>query len=93
MRWDFVFQLFGDNKEAMKHSTLSALLVSDKQDPALVGDITSLYKWFIKASFYALGLYLKAIQFLTECFYDKNFDSRGESLPCLVGQDLFCDLA
>ena len=72
MRWDFVFQLFGDNKEAMKHSTLSALLVSDKQDPALVGEITSLYKWFIKTGFYALGLYLKAIQFLTECFYDKT---------------------
>jgi hypothetical protein len=72
MRWDYVFQLFGKYPEVMKDSSLSGLLVSDRSDPSLVADIACLYRLFLHEGYNALGMYLKAIQFLTESFYDKD---------------------
>ena len=66
MRWYYVFELFENC------SSLSALVISDRQDPSLVADIACLYKRFIYEGYHALGMYLKAVQYLTESFYHQN---------------------
>ena len=55
-------QFFQTHKEVMLHSSISAVNVTDKQDPSQVTDITQLYELFIFHGYTALGLYFKAVQ-------------------------------
>ena len=72
LRWDYVFELFEKRPYLLQASSLSALIISDKQDPSLVIDISSLYKHFLEEGYHGLGMYLKSIFLLTEAFYDKT---------------------
>jgi hypothetical protein len=80
-----VFELFEKRPELLAESSLSALLVSDKQDPSLVIDISALYKHFLDAGYSALGMYLKAIftshkHFMTRrCHQKTGYTGRGSA--------------
>ena len=58
----------------MLHSSISAVNVTDKQDPSQVTDISQLYELFIFHGYTALGLYFKAVHFLAEAFLDKEIN-------------------
>ena len=58
----------------MLHSSISAVNVTDKQDPSQVTDISQLYELFILHGYTALGLYSKAVHFLAEAFLDKEIN-------------------
>lgn len=64
--------MFSDNRSLIQHSSLSAVNLTDRQDPSLVGDLSCLYKYFLKEGYSATGMFLKCIQFLCEAFLDKN---------------------
>ena len=66
-----VCDLFESHKEVMLHSSLSAVNVTDKQDPSLVIDISRLYEFH---GYTALGLFFKATHFIAEAFLDKELD-------------------
>ena len=72
IRWDYVYEMFINHPELLQYSSLSAVNMTDKQDPSLVGDITCLYEHFLKQGYSAMGMYLKCIKFLCESFLDKN---------------------
>ena len=72
--WDLVYDLFESHKEVMLHSSLSAVNVTDKQDPSLVIDISRLYELFLFHGYTALGLFFKATHFIAEAFLDKELD-------------------
>ena len=74
IRWDLVYDLFELHKEVMLHSSLSAVNVTDKQDPSLVIDISRLYELFLFHGYTALGLFFKATHFIAEAFLDKELD-------------------
>ena len=74
IRWDLVYDLFESHKEVMLHSSLSAVNVTDKQDPSLVIDISRLYELFLFHGYTALGLFFKATHFIAEAFLDKELD-------------------
>ena len=68
----YIFQCFIEQDELMLHSSLSAVNVSDKQDPSLVADVTCLHMYFTKYGYLAIGVYLKALQYLLEAFLQKD---------------------
>ena len=74
IRWDLVYDLFESHKEVMLHSSLSAVNVTDKQDPSLVIDISRLYELFLFHGYTALGLFFKATHFIAEAFLVKELD-------------------
>ena len=74
IRWDLVYNFFQTHKEVMLHSSISAVNVTDKQDPSQVTDISQLYELFIFHGYTALGLYFKAVHFLAEAFLDKEIN-------------------
>eukprot|EP00116_Pleurobrachia_bachei_P001650 sb/3461912/ len=74
IRWNFVLDVVKklDRLEEPHNMSLSGLLITDRQDPSIVADICCHYQVFVNNGYYALGLYMKAIQFLTEAFYDRS---------------------
>ena len=74
IRWDLVYDLFESHKEVMLHSSLSAVNVTDKQDPSFVIDLSRLYELFLFHGYTALGLFFKATHFIAEAFLDKELD-------------------
>ena len=81
IRWDLVYDLFESHKEVMLHSSLSAVNVTDKQDPSLVIDILSrFYELFLFHGYTSLGLFFKATHFIAEAFLDKQLDPYYESV-------------
>ena len=88
IRWDWVYDLFESHKEVMLHSSLSAvLIVTDKQDPSLVIDISRLYELFLFHGYTALGLFFKTTHFIAEAFPDIELDPY-ESLQSVVGKNI-----
>ena len=74
MRWDFVYQLISLHPELMKHCSLSGIDLSDKQDPSQATELFSLYKYFIRAGYHAMGMFLKCAHYIAEAFLDKSLD-------------------
>jgi hypothetical protein len=70
--WDFIYQIAEKEPLFIVNSSKSAVNHSDKQDPSLVADIAHLYGAFIDEEMFAMGIYLKSIQCLTEAFFDDN---------------------
>ena len=58
----------------MKYSSLSAVNVTDKQDPSFVTDISRLHEHFTAHGYKAMGMYLKAVHILCDAFLDKKLD-------------------
>ena len=56
----------------LAHTTLSALNLTDRQDPSLVSDLTCLHKYFLKEGYSATALYFRSLQYLAEAFLDKS---------------------
>lgn len=50
----------------LAYTSLSALNLTDRQDPSLVPDLSCLYKYFLREGYSAIGLYLKSIHFIAE---------------------------
>ena len=71
-RWDHLMQIATDNPDFLLICSRSAVDLTDKQDPSLVGELACLYKYFLDEKMYALGLYLKSIQLFLEAFYDET---------------------
>ena len=46
VRWDFIFECFGTCADLLVHCRLSAVLMSDRQDPSLSTDLSSWYMYF-----------------------------------------------
>ena len=57
VRWDYVFQFIDAHPELLVHCRLSAVLMTDKQDPSLPTDLSCLYKFFVEENFLAMGMY------------------------------------
>ena len=73
IRWDFVLYLYIQlsKKGEPLDIPLSSLIVADRQDPSMVGDVSCCYQVFLNNGFTATGMYLKSTQFLSEAFFDK----------------------
>ena len=67
-----MYDFFTDHPEYMRFSSLSALNVTDKQDPSLVTDLTRLHEVFSYHGFEATGMYLKALHFMCDAFLEKE---------------------
>ena len=101
MRWNHAFEVFGKHSYILTFTSLSTLLVEDKQDPSLVADINCLYRHFLAVGYSATGMYLRAIDLLMEAFYDNNLSKLfqvvwDESVPSsrlFISQQTIQDVA
>ena len=71
-RWDYIMQVAIKDPAFLLICSKSSVEILDKQDPSLVGELASLYQYFIDKKMFALGLYLKSIQLFLEAFYDDS---------------------
>ena len=71
IRWDYVFELIKIRPDLLVHCSLSAVLLSDKQDPSLASELSCLYKHFFKEGYSAMGMYLKCIHYLMDAYLNK----------------------
>ena len=72
VRWDYAFQFIDAHPQLLVHCRLSAVLMTDKQDPSLPTDLSCLYKFFVEENFLAMGMYLKCLHYLMEAFLNKE---------------------
>ena len=74
VRWDLIYTFFKFHPEVMLHASISAMNLTDKQDPSLVMDISRLYEFLITYEYTSLGLYFKATHYIAEAYLDKQLD-------------------
>ena len=72
VRWDYILDLVNKDPNIFTACTLSAINLTDRQDPSLVSDLSSCYKFFLQAGYFAMGIYMKALQLLCEAFLDQD---------------------
>ena len=74
----------------MKHCSLSAVLLSDNQDPSLATDISCLYLHFLDAGYHAMGMYLKCLHYLMEAFLDKDASPEKRAFKVSYSKHSLC---
>ena len=74
IRWDLLYDFFTKYPEYMRFSSLSALNLTDKQDPSLVTSISCLHNIFTYYGYEAMGMYFKALHYMCDAFLDKKLN-------------------
>ena len=66
MRWDPVFELAAKEPKFLLLCSNSSIIMIDKQDPSLAGELASHYQLFLDNGHFTMGTYLKGIKLLLE---------------------------
>jgi hypothetical protein len=74
IRWDLIHDFFTSYPEYKRFSSLSALNLTDKQDPSLVNSISCIHDVYTYYGHEATGMYFKALHFKCDVFLDNKLN-------------------